>query len=191
MDRKLTDDLDILHLHEENAENIEPHSDVSPEKEDFLDKPSPPKMRKKNVRQSLQKSQLPTHKLFNNQEHMSSHPLIIPISTTRHLQKPISCEQTYLPPLSPSTLDITTSENQKSAEIHCPYEPSPSNSKTEAMTVATFNIEGFTSNKLYLNTLAKRADSILLQEHWLHSYESNKIEDQINAVIFVPFKYKF
>lgn len=101
LDRKLIDDLDILHFHDENAENIEPHSDVSPEKEDFLDKPSPPKMRKKNVRQSQQKSQLPTHKLFNNQEHLSSHPLIIPISTTRHLQKPNSCEQTYLPPLSP------------------------------------------------------------------------------------------
>ena len=37
------------------------------------------------------------------------------------------------------------------------------------MNILSFNIEGFMSNKRYLDMLMKRADIILLQEHWLHS----------------------
>ena len=51
------------------------------------------------------------------------------------------------------------------------------NVNTDKLTILTFNIEGFMSNKLYFNLLTKRADIILLQEHWLHSRESKYIQE--------------
>ena len=48
---------------------------------------------------------------------------------------------------------------------------------TDKLTILTFNIEGFMSNKLYFNLLTKRADIILLQEHWLHCRESKSIQE--------------
>lgn len=45
------------------------------------------------------------------------------------------------------------------------------------LNVLSFNIEGFMSNKAYLDMLMKRADIILLQEHWLHSCEKHSLQE--------------
>lgn len=42
---------------------------------------------------------------------------------------------------------------------------------TETLTLVTINIEGFHDNQVYLQTLSNRADILLLQEHWLHTFE--------------------
>ena len=51
------------------------------------------------------------------------------------------------------------------------------NVNTDKINILTFNIEGFMSNKLYFDLLTKRADIILLQEHWLHCRESKSIQE--------------
>jgi hypothetical protein len=48
---------------------------------------------------------------------------------------------------------------------------------TETLTLVTINIEGFHGNQVYLQTLANRADILLLQEHWLHTFEKHKLDD--------------
>jgi hypothetical protein len=35
----------------------------------------------------------------------------------------------------------------------------------------------FHGNQVYLQTLANRADILLLQEHWLHTFEKHKLDD--------------
>jgi hypothetical protein len=47
---------------------------------------------------------------------------------------------------------------------------------TETLTVVTINIEGFHGNQVYLQTLGNRADILLLQEHWLHTFEKQFLE---------------
>jgi hypothetical protein len=48
---------------------------------------------------------------------------------------------------------------------------------TETLTLVTINIEGFHGNQVYLQTLSNRADILLLQEHWLHTFEKHKLDD--------------
>lgn len=52
--------------------------------------------------------------------------------------------------------------------------------KPQKLTILSFNIEGIAGNFTYLATLGKRADFILLQEHWLHSC------DKISFSEFLP-----
>jgi hypothetical protein len=47
---------------------------------------------------------------------------------------------------------------------------------TETLTLVTINIEGFHGNQVYLQTLANGADILLLQEHWLHTFEKHKLD---------------
>jgi hypothetical protein len=47
----------------------------------------------------------------------------------------------------------------------------------ETLTLVTINIEGFHGNQVYLQTLSNRADILLLQEHWLHTFEKHKLDD--------------
>ncbi|VDI07554.1 Hypothetical predicted protein [Mytilus galloprovincialis] len=61
-------------------------------------------------------------------------------------------------------------------------ESTPS-SVLSSLNLLTFNIEGFNSNKLYLETLSKRSDILLLQEHWLHSYEKHKLDEFLQDFI--------
>lgn len=51
------------------------------------------------------------------------------------------------------------------------------------LNILSFNIESFTSNKLYLDTLSKRADIILLQEHWLYEREKYLLEEYLSNFI--------
>lgn len=54
-------------------------------------------------------------------------------------------------------------------------EKSTPNKKVDTLSAVTFNIEGITSNRMYLDILSKRTDIIMLQEHWLHSYDKYKL----------------
>ncbi|CAG2237180.1 unnamed protein product [Mytilus edulis] len=45
------------------------------------------------------------------------------------------------------------------------------------LNILSFNIEGFLSNNMYLSMLEKRADIIMLQEHWLHNREKQALEE--------------
>lgn len=55
--------------------------------------------------------------------------------------------------------------------------------QSDVSPVCSPNIEGLTSNKIYLETLANRADFILLQEHWLYNYEKYKLQECLNDFI--------
>ncbi|CAC5358564.1 unnamed protein product [Mytilus coruscus] len=59
----------------------------------------------------------------------------------------------------------------------------PDVSSVCSITAVSLNIEGLTSNKLYLETLANRADFILLQEHWLHNFEKFKLQECLSDFI--------
>lgn len=41
----------------------------------------------------------------------------------------------------------------------------------QALTVVSLNVDGLKSNAAYVGDLLTRYDILLLQEHWLHSYE--------------------
>lgn len=49
---------------------------------------------------------------------------------------------------------------------------------TQKLTLLTFSIEGLAGNVSYLTTcmLACRADFMLLQEHWLHNCDKNRLQ---------------
>lgn len=51
--------------------------------------------------------------------------------------------------------------------------------KKNAISAISFNVEGLTNNTIYLETLLKRADIIMIQEHWLHNYEKHKLEEHM------------
>ena len=79
-----------------------------------------------------------------------------------------------------------TTDDPKSVPKHLDFEHTPLRqdlTNSDNLTVVTFNIEGLTSNKLYLETLARRADIILLQEHWLHKYENSKLQECLDNFI--------
>jgi hypothetical protein len=48
---------------------------------------------------------------------------------------------------------------------------------THKLTLLTFNIEGLAGNFSYLTMLACRADFMLLQEHWLHNCDKNRLQE--------------
>jgi hypothetical protein len=59
---------------------------------------------------------------------------------------------------------------------------------TETLTLVTINIEGFPGNQVYLQTLSNRADILLLQEHWLHTFEKHKLDDFLpDYVCLTPY----
>ncbi|CAG2198388.1 unnamed protein product [Mytilus edulis] len=96
------------------------------------------------------------------------------------------------PPLYPTNHQTSSGEGEtysadpKSADspidnpITTELTPSP---VLSSLNLLTFNIEGFNSNKLYLETLSKRSDILLLQEHWLHSYEKHKLDEFLQDFI--------
>ncbi|CAC5399463.1 unnamed protein product [Mytilus coruscus] len=43
------------------------------------------------------------------------------------------------------------------------------------LSLLTFNVEGYRSNKLYLEKISNRADIIFVQEHWLYKHEKHII----------------
>ncbi|MEW8548319.1 MAG: endonuclease/exonuclease/phosphatase family protein, partial [Candidatus Thiodiazotropha sp.] len=47
---------------------------------------------------------------------------------------------------------------------------------SNATSIATFNIENFYTNKLYLNTLLKKHHIVALQEHWLYHFEQQELK---------------
>ena len=57
----------------------------------------------------------------------------------------------------------------------------PTQKKRNAISAISFNVEGLTSYKIYLETLSKHADIIMIQEHWLHNYEKHKLEEHMNG----------
>ena len=58
------------------------------------------------------------------------------------------------------------------------------NSKNAPLSILSFNIEGFSANKLYLEILTRRSDIIFMQEHWIHSWGKREIEDFMNILDF-------
>ena len=48
---------------------------------------------------------------------------------------------------------------------------------THKLTLLTFNIEGLAGDFSYLTILACRANFMLLQEHWLHNCDKNRLQE--------------
>ena len=58
------------------------------------------------------------------------------------------------------------------------------NSKNAPLSILSFNIEGFSANKLYLELLTRRSDIIFMQEHWIHSWGKRELEDFMDILDF-------
>lgn len=58
------------------------------------------------------------------------------------------------------------------------------NNKNAPLSILSFNIEGFSANKLYLELLTRRSDIIFMQEHWIHSWGKREIEDFMDILDF-------
>jgi hypothetical protein len=56
--------------------------------------------------------------------------------------------------------------------------------KNAPLSILSFNIEGFSANKLYLELLTRRSDIIFMQEHWIHSWGKREIEDFMDILDF-------
>ncbi|CAG2255579.1 unnamed protein product [Mytilus edulis] len=84
-------------------------------------------------------------------------------------EKSESCPSIKCPSTIPSDPEISESESTIS-----PIE-SVKNLTTHMLNILSFNIEGLTSNLVYLYKLIKRSDIILLQEHWLYSHEKDNL----------------
>ena len=90
-----------------------------------------------------------------------------------------------LPTVNDQNMDTATptKQNVTDRELDPTKPQSTGNDKfktqlsTETLTLVTINIEGFHGNQVYLQTLANRADILLLQEHWLHTFEKHKLDD--------------
>ena len=57
-------------------------------------------------------------------------------------------------------------------------------SKNAPLLILSFNIEGFSANKMYLELLTWRSDIIFIQEHWIHSWGKREIEDVMDILDF-------
>jgi hypothetical protein len=42
-------------------------------------------------------------------------------------------------------------------------------------TISTFNVENFSSNAVYLQQILNRSDIVSIQEHWLFTFEKQKL----------------
>ena len=76
--------------------------------------------------------------------------------------------------------------------MECQHEPKHSDEPTYAtcttntctnLHITSYNIEGFRSNKLYLEKIAKRSDIIVIQEHWLHNFEKHELQEFLTDFI--------
>ncbi|CAC5422160.1 unnamed protein product [Mytilus coruscus] len=125
----------------------------------------------------------------HDENYTMSKPSILPTKTAG-LQPATS--KSPKPQLYPTKHQISSGEGEtysadpKSADspidnpILTESTPSP---VLSSLNLLTFNIEGFNSNKLYLETLSKRSDILFLQEHWLHSYEKHKLDEFLQDFI--------
>jgi hypothetical protein len=71
---------------------------------------------------------------------------------------------------TPTKLNVTDRELDPTKPQSTGNDKFKTQLSTETLTLVTVNIQGFHDNQLYLQTLANRADILLLQEHWLHSF---------------------
>ncbi|CAG2187365.1 SPPL3 [Mytilus edulis] len=126
---------------------------------------------------------------------ISSEPLPKPAHSTQYTTKNFpkdntnpTCASTSISiPTKPTSAsnDANVQSNQSnSTKLTCESHDLKGHNK-KPITILSFNIEGFTSNKLYLENLSKRADIIFMQEHWVHSWEKNKIEDFMDNLNFI------
>ncbi|CAG2194398.1 unnamed protein product [Mytilus edulis] len=101
-----------------------------------------------------------TYELFSTKE------TYVPPSSDKTSE---SCPSTKCPSTIPSDPKISDPESTIS-----PIE-SVKNLTTHLLNILSFNIEGLTSNLVYLYKLIKQFDIILLQEHWLYSHEKDNL----------------
>ena len=50
--------------------------------------------------------------------------------------------------------------------------------------IATINIEGLLRNENFLYSLMKQFDIVLIQEHWLHNFETGPISETLSKLNF-------
>ncbi|VDI51418.1 Hypothetical predicted protein [Mytilus galloprovincialis] len=87
------------------------------------------------------------------------------------------------PPACPTntttTLDTSSNSNPVTSSspdaTSIPTAKSVRQSNKCTISLLTFNVEGYRSNKLYLEKISNRADIIFVQEHWLYKHEKHII----------------
>ena len=55
------------------------------------------------------------------------------------------------------------------------------NTEEEKLTITTFNVQGFRSNKVCLAKLLENTDILCIQEHWLYTFEKEEITNFTNS----------
>jgi len=108
------------------------------------------------------------HTSYNDEKSKHANLATTIPSTNQPSTNTDSCESTR-----ETTATLTTHENNQIGEKLVNMKVL--DRKCTNLNILSFNVEGFNSNKLYLELLSKRSDIILMQEHWLHSRETSKI----------------
>ncbi|VDI60449.1 Hypothetical predicted protein [Mytilus galloprovincialis] len=168
----------------------------------FLETPIPRKVRLKEAEQiqpQLRKLQKQTHSITDLQlEEIKQAEIsesqktgkgnnIIQQTNVQSATEQISANNTTAsdpaPPACPTntttTLDTSSNSNPVTSSspdaTSIPTAKSVRQSNKCTISLLTFNVEGYRSNKLYLEKISNRADIIFVQEHWLYKHEKHII----------------
>jgi len=73
--------------------------------------------------------------------------------------------------------EITSLSSQPDPIKQTICDTSHANSNARSTIISTFNVENFTTNALYLSELLSKVEILVIQEHWLWSFEKSRLDN--------------